>query len=649
MADDDVTTAEAKARAEAERRTEAARLRAAALNNFEAAHEAIWAQATAVVNVKALIPIILDKATNTYTKWRDMFLTVLGKYALTPHVLDDATHLDRPVWVQTDCVVLSWIFATVSGDLQQSLMIRPRPTREAWCYLEDEFLGQKESRALLLETQFHNLRQDSMTITEFCRKLETMVASLAEFGDPIGDRQMVLTLLRGLSGKFRHMVSILKMQRPFPTFAEARTHLLLEEVDVDALPPSPPVALIASSPMTPAGGQGRHVQASAPSRTGQPGQSGGQRNGRRRGKGGRGQGSHPGDGQGGHGPPTGGHGASGGQGVVHPSFAHPWAGTLQMWPYGRPPPAPPAFAAVPQYGAPFGGAPAATSRATASATRMSTVEEVHPRRRCFRGVIPAAGCPLESHTWRCMEPGLPGAELQHHDAHPPAPSEWYADSGAGSHMTADAGKISTLSSPTFSTPSSIIVGNGALLPVAAIRSHTFSFLHRNLVLNNVLVSPHIIKNLISIHRFTTDNNCSIELDLFGLSVKDLETRNMIARCNSSSDLYPFFPPATSTSAFLAAPTSLWHRRLGHLGHEVLSKIISSKAISCNKDDSHHLCHACQLGRHTRLPFSSSNSRTTNNFDLIHCELCVITKFVNHMIKEYFLYLYVCTISRYYHM
>jgi hypothetical protein len=113
--DDDATAAvtaaqEAEARTEAERRIEAARLRAAALNNFEAAHEAIWAQATAVVNVKALIPIILDKATNTYTKWCGMFLTVLGKYALTPHVLEDATHPDRLVWVQTDCVVLSWIF-----------------------------------------------------------------------------------------------------------------------------------------------------------------------------------------------------------------------------------------------------------------------------------------------------------------------------------------------------------------------------------------------------------------------------------------------------------------------------------------------------------------------------------------------------------
>ena len=46
---------------------------------------------------------------------------------------------------------------------------------------------------------------------------------------------IVLTLLRGLNGKFRHMVSNLRMQRPFPTFTEARTLLLLEEIDVNDL------------------------------------------------------------------------------------------------------------------------------------------------------------------------------------------------------------------------------------------------------------------------------------------------------------------------------------------------------------------------------------------------------------------------------
>ncbi|XP_066373357.1 formin-like protein 18 [Miscanthus floridulus] len=141
------------------------------------------------------------------------------------------------------------------------------------------------------------------------------------------------------------MVSILKMHRSFSTFAEARTHLLLEEMEIDAQPPSPPSALIAATPRPAV------PEAPAPPCPGTfpparpPGApTGGHRNGRRRGRGGP---SAPPSGV-----PPGVHGG------MHPSFAHPWAGTIQMWPYdrsGRPPPAPPAFTAVPQYGG-FGGA-----------------------------------------------------------------------------------------------------------------------------------------------------------------------------------------------------------------------------------------------------------------------------------------------------
>jgi len=83
-------------------------------------------------------------------------------------------------------------------------------------YLEDEFLGQRESRALLLEAEFRSFKQGDLSVTDYCRRLETMAASLNEFGDPIGDRQLVLTLLRGLNGKFRHMVSNLKDAAPVP-------------------------------------------------------------------------------------------------------------------------------------------------------------------------------------------------------------------------------------------------------------------------------------------------------------------------------------------------------------------------------------------------------------------------------------------------
>ena len=81
-----------------------------------------------------------------------------GKYNLKPHVLSDDSYPDRSAWSTMDCCVLTWIYGTVSNDLQQSLMIREPGARAAWLYLEDEFLRQRESRALLLEAEFRNLQ-----------------------------------------------------------------------------------------------------------------------------------------------------------------------------------------------------------------------------------------------------------------------------------------------------------------------------------------------------------------------------------------------------------------------------------------------------------------------------------------------------------
>jgi hypothetical protein len=64
-------------------------------------------------------------------------------------------------------------------------------------------------------------------------------------------------------------------------------------------------------------------------------------------------------------------------------------------------------------------------------------------------------------------------------------------------------------------------------------------LHGPFRLNNVLVAPNIIQNLFSVRQFTTDNSCSMEFDPFGLSMKDLATITLLARCDSFGPLYTF--------------------------------------------------------------------------------------------------------------
>jgi hypothetical protein len=113
------------------------------------------------------------------------------------------------------------------------VMLHNSSTSIAWSVLKSKFLGQRESHSLLLSIEFHRVKQGATSITNFCNRLKTMASALTKFGDLVGIQTLMLTLLHGLNDKFCHMVSNLKMQHLFPTFKEARTLLLLEEIDID--------------------------------------------------------------------------------------------------------------------------------------------------------------------------------------------------------------------------------------------------------------------------------------------------------------------------------------------------------------------------------------------------------------------------------
>jgi len=202
---------DAKKREDAAREAEALAALVRALTAHETANTTLHTQAISILNIKMLVLVTLEKPANNYGRWRSLFLVVLGKYNLKDHVLSDAFYPDLSAWATMDYCVLTWIYCTISNDLQQSLMLRDPAARNAWLYLKDEFLDQHESRALLLEVEFRAFKQSDLNVTDYCRRLETMAASLSEFGDPISDRQLILTLLCGLNGKYRHMVLNLKM------------------------------------------------------------------------------------------------------------------------------------------------------------------------------------------------------------------------------------------------------------------------------------------------------------------------------------------------------------------------------------------------------------------------------------------------------
>nr|GEW28327.1 ribonuclease H-like domain-containing protein [Tanacetum cinerariifolium] len=185
--------------------------------------------------------------------------------------------------------------------------------------------------------------------------------------------------------------------------------------------------------------------------------------------------------------------------------------------------------------------------------------------------------------------------------------------GASSHLNSLVTSLNTIFN-TCMYPS-ILVGDGQSIPVTDTGHSILSTLTKSLHLNIVLITPHIVKNLI----FVRDNNCIIEFDEFGFSVKDFLKRRVLLRCDNTGDLYPVTAPSPIHHAFLVSQHT-WHQRLGHRGGEVLRRLIFSNFISYNKEKPPVLCHACPLGKHVRLLFVSSSTVISSCFDIIHSDM-----------------------------
>ncbi|GJU98116.1 hybrid signal transduction histidine kinase M [Tanacetum coccineum] len=141
--------------------------------------------------------------------------------------------------------------------------------------------------------------------------------------------------------------------------------------------------------------------------------------------------------------------------------------------------------------------------------------------------------------------------LSHHDTSGTLLGIW--DYSATSHLNSSTRNLSSI----FYTRlySSIHVGDGNSILVTNTGHSIIHSPYRPLHLNNVLVTPNIIKNLISVRQFTRDNNCTIEFDAFGFSVKDFLTRHILLRCDSSGDLYPVTKPSSSPAAFVSTSST----------------------------------------------------------------------------------------------
>ncbi|GJR85415.1 putative reverse transcriptase domain-containing protein [Tanacetum coccineum] len=582
----------------------------------------------AVHNINSLVPEKLDLQESNYSTWSYFFKGHCSNFNVLNHIDGSTSTSDPPTdeWITADSIVKSWIFLTLSPTLRKRMIsTNPASAKAAWDTIETIFQENKRTRTVALKGELRVIQMGDDTPDAYFSKIDSIITLLTDLGSTMDDDDIVTYAINGLSEKYGSLAQIIAHKDPFPDLATVRTMVTTEEMRLRSKQPilststtssSPQVLLATSQPRIQDNRNNRDRDArnenkteicrnfgrgycrwgtncrfihASPKGTNNPRPNSSQHNTRSMQQG-------PGH--------TGLNSASqqhllsliqaqqnllAQYGLSISQGQQPVQHNNTM---GLRPNAPPGFQQTqphqPTFG--FNGHQQALYSAAVqnqSASSGSTSQETQ--------------LPHAFNTLTLQDP---------------ANSNWNMDTGASSHLNSSVNNLSTIFNSRIYP--SVLVGDGKSIPVTNTGHSTLPTPYRTLHLNNVLITPNIVKNLISVRQFVRENKCTIEFDEFGFSVKDFWTRQILLRCDSTGDLYPVTSPSYP-QAFLVGQQT-WHQRLGHPGSEVLRSLVSNNLISCNKTQSSVLCHACQLGKHVRLPFSLSETIVKAPFDIIHSDL-----------------------------
>jgi transposase InsO family protein len=149
-----------------------------------------------------------------------------------------------------------------------------------------------------------------------------------------------------------------------------------------------------------------------------------------------------------------------------------------------------------------------------------------------------------------------------------------------------------------------------------------------IILKDVLYVPGAMMNLFSV-RQAKSTGAGVEFVGSTCIVKAPTTRKASIRALPRGGLYRFKTMHTSESAMAATAgetAQLWHRRFGHMGFDNMSKlpsIVNGLKITAEefKKAGESSCEPCIMSKQHRIPFKSSNTKSTRVLDLLHMDVC----------------------------
>ena len=206
---------------------------------------------------------------------------------------------------------------------------------------------------------------------------------------------------------------------------------------------------------------------------------------------------------------------------------------------------------------------------------------------------------------------------------------WVIDSGASGHLCGNSSNFLSLKPVTGQK--GVRLTDGSSSPIVGQGNMSIT---PTLQLSHVLHAPSFPQNLLSVSRMTKELNCRVIFDPMGCTFQDLLTGRRIGGGYEEGGLYYLHQPEVSAHSAVTSSSSplLWHHRLGHLPVTKLRRVIPHIPPSVSFQ-----CETCQLGKHCRSSFPSSQSPSSQGlFDLLHVDVWGPSRIPNRSQCRYYL-------------
>lgn len=201
--------------------------------------------------------------------------------------------------------------------------------------------------------------------------------------------------------------------------------------------------------------------------------------------------------------------------------------------------------------------------------------------------------------------------------------EWILDSGASAHMTNNRQFIKTI---IETSSDDITVANDSKLKVVSVGSGQLNLKCNNsscvAEVSNVLYAPALCTNLLSVSAIVK-KGYSVKFDSNGGQIFDC-SNNLLAEAKLKDGMFKMTQDDRKVmlASNVTGKCELWHRRLGHIGHENLKKLKNNFVEGLLFDDEMaKLCEVCLKGKQTRKSFPASKSSTSEILELVHSDVC----------------------------